>query len=53
MPMADDANNDDTTAEEQASHHVKLHEYCSTDVDNMVQRHIHLAPFSQSLHFGH
>ena len=28
--------------EERAGHHVKLHEYCSTDVDNMVQRHIHV-----------
>ncbi|EJD08290.1 uncharacterized protein FOMMEDRAFT_151047 [Fomitiporia mediterranea MF3/22] len=41
MPMADDANNNDAAEEEQAGHHVKLHKYCSTDVDNMVQRHIH------------
>ncbi|KLO06550.1 SRF-like protein, partial [Schizopora paradoxa] len=28
-------------AEERQGHHVKLHEYCSTNVDGMVQRHLH------------
>ncbi|KAH8111721.1 hypothetical protein DFH11DRAFT_1512620, partial [Phellopilus nigrolimitatus] len=45
------ADNDDTLArynafcirvEERAGHHVKLHEYCSTDVEGMVQRHLNV-----------
>ena len=28
--------------EERAGHHVKLHEYCSTDIDTMIQRHLHV-----------
>ena len=28
--------------EERPGHHVKLHEYCSTDVNRMVQRHLHV-----------
>lgn len=42
MLMANDTNNDDAAAEERAGHHVKLHEYCSTDIDSMVQQHIHV-----------
>ncbi|KAL5492719.1 hypothetical protein ACEPAI_4166 [Sanghuangporus weigelae] len=36
--------------EERAGHHVKLHEYCSTDVDNMVQRHLHFDGERESKH---
>lgn len=39
------------SSEERAGHHVKLHEYCSTDVDGMVQRHLHVR--SVFLAFGH
>ena len=33
-----------TCPEERPGHHVKLYQYCSGDVDGMVQRHLHVCP---------